>query len=73
MAIKATLAFTLPEDTEAFAYALKGADLSAAVSAFDEWLRSEIKYKERPDAETLQEARDTLWRMINEYGAGDLL
>ena len=35
---------------------------------FDEWLRSQVKYAEREDSDTLQEVRDKLWELFDDEG-----
>ena len=35
---------------------------------YDQWLRDQIKYHERPDEAGLQAARDMLWKIADENG-----
>ena len=60
--MKGKLEFKLPEEKEEFDYACKGADLFCAVTAFDEDLRSQIKYAELDEKtrEAYQTIRDKL-------------
>lgn len=66
--MKGTLSFTLPEEQEEFETAQKGWKYLAALDEMDEWLRSELKYKELTAAtrDAYQACRDKLWE-IREY------
>jgi hypothetical protein len=59
--MKAILIFTLPEDNQEFELALKGSKMYSTLWDFDQWLRSEIKYKEKE----LEEVRDKLQEFMN--------
>lgn len=44
--MKAILEFNLPEQNEEFQAAINGLNYKSAIWDFDQWLRSEMKYKE---------------------------
>ena len=60
--MKTILEFDLPEDSESYENAFNGYRYKITLQEFDEWLRSEIKYKNHPELieNTLQQARDKL-------------
>jgi hypothetical protein len=62
---RVTLTFDLPEEREEFMDAMDGWRWHGLVQDFDEHIRLQIKHR---DKEKLQEARDELWRHINEAG-----
>lgn len=61
--MKATLEFNLPEDKEDFDFATKGINYYAALTEFDNWLRSEYKYNGK---EEMYAVREKLNYFINE-------
>jgi hypothetical protein len=64
--MKATLEFNLPEESEEFELARNGAKLSCAVSDFQNYLRSKIKYDELSDEQlaVYEEVREKLFEML---------
>ena len=63
----ATMTFDLSdeEDTSLFKLMNKAEDMQSMLGEFDQYLRSEAKYKETPDdAYTI---RERLWELLNEY------
>lgn len=66
--MKATLEFDLPEDQEAFDRAREGGTLFAAMTEFDQYLRSQIKYGDHPEPaeEAYAGARAMLWTILEE-------
>lgn len=65
---RAILCFKLPQERNEHLAALHGLDFFLAVSAFDEWLRVEIKHGTQYDRAALQAARDCLREYLNGYG-----
>ena len=65
--MKAMLEFSLPEEEEEYEMCLQGRSLRLVVDEVLLWLRNEIKYKERADAETLHEVRERIWQALNDY------
>lgn len=65
--MNAILKFNLPEEQEEHMLALKGSDYMSVCFELDQWLRGEIKYQERKDADTLQEVRDKLHEFLKDY------
>ena len=61
--MKAILEFNLPEDQERFDFATNGLNYYAALTEFDQWLRSEYKYNGK---EEMYEVREKLNEIINE-------
>lgn len=70
---KATLEFDLTDVEEArdFAIMQKGGRYYNILWNYDQWLRSEMKYKELTEEvhNTFQKARDKLHSMMEEYDA----
>ena len=61
--MKAILEFNLPEDQERFDFATNGLNYYAALTEFDQWLRSEYKYNGK---EEMYEVRQKLNEIIND-------
>jgi hypothetical protein len=61
---KGVLRFQLPEENEEFKIAQQGGLWLSVCHSLDEWLRSQIKHG---DNQHLQEARDKLNELMNEY------
>ena len=61
--MRAILEFNLPEDKEDFDFANNGINYYSALCEFDNWLRSEYKYKGN---EAMFEVRKKLNEFINE-------
>ena len=53
--MKATLEFNLPEDKEDFDFATNGINYYAALTEFDNWLRSEYKYNDKEEMFAVRE------------------
>jgi hypothetical protein len=66
--MKAKLIFNLPEDTEDYETAVNGWKFKLVLGELDEHLRSKLKYSELTEGQgtAYQEARETLWVLINE-------
>jgi hypothetical protein len=66
----ASLRYTLPEEQEELTAALQAIAMRGALQEMDNWLRSELKYGYPPEgrAKALQEARDHLFRLLEEAG-----
>lgn len=64
----AELTFNLPEEVAAFRDAQNGAAWKSAVCEMDEWLRTQAKHGNRPDADTLREVRQKLSDLVQERG-----
>ena len=62
---KAILEFNLPEDQEEFSNASKAGAMLGVLWDFDQWLRSEIKYRDRNE---LQEVRDKFYEFLQADG-----
>lgn len=67
---RATLSFTLPEETDEHRAALHGQDYKSAIEEFDQFLNSTIKHAGLPvDQEAvLRDARTRLLNILDEYG-----
>lgn len=63
--MKATLEFSLPEETEEHDAAVNGARWASAMWDLDQWLRAEVKYQGKNE---YQPVRDMLHEIINEAG-----
>lgn len=65
--MKAFLEFDLdsPEDRQAHLRCVKSLDLCCAIHTYDQQLRQRIKYE---DQAQLEEARDRLWAVLQDYG-----
>jgi hypothetical protein len=59
------LKFPLPEEIDAFNYALKGIDYSIVLDDLDQWLRSKSKYEDI-ETITIEEVRGKLWELKSE-------
>lgn len=67
--MKAILKFNLPEEQEEFEIANKGWKFRLALSAYDQHLRSKLKYDESLTDEqykVYEEARTKLWEILQE-------
>ena len=68
--MKATLEFSLPENTEEFKDAQNGATWKGIVWSMDQWLRGYLKHGIPEgmsyDENTLQCVRDQLWQFIKD-------
>jgi len=62
--MRGIIEFNLPEEENEFRQAMAATRYLTILIRIDEFLRSQIKYEER---EELQEIRDKLWELINEY------
>jgi len=51
--VKAILEFTLPEDTEEFGHASRGADYHRRLGDVRQWLRQRVKHGDFPDDYTV--------------------
>lgn len=74
--MKAILEFNLPEEQTEFTAATKSLDLVAAISEFERYLRSSIKYDESITEEkmsTLVDVRAELWRIVSDHFIDELL
>ena len=60
--MKAILEFSLPEDNQEFELHTKASKMYCTLWEFDQWLRSEIKYKDQE----LDEVRDKLREFMND-------
>jgi hypothetical protein len=60
--MKAILEFSLPEDNQEFELHTKASKMYCTLWEFDQWLRSEIKYKDKE----LDEVRDKLREFMND-------
>lgn len=67
--MEAILKFNLPEETEEFNLAIRGSDYSCLLHEFDQYLRTNLKHVDLPDAkhESYQEIRDKLYELANNY------
>ena len=63
--MKASLHFTLPEESEEFDNAQKGGRYRSVVEEMDNYLRARLKYEElsKDIHDALQAARDKLWEL----------
>jgi hypothetical protein len=67
--MKATLEFNLPEEDDEFRTAVDGHRWRLVVTDLDEALRTSLKYNEDEKHHSgLLEARNTLNRLLEEYG-----
>lgn len=66
--MKATLIFNLPEENEEFDCASKGMRYKVALFNMDQWLRSQIKYKELTEIEykIFEESRNKLHEILSD-------
>lgn len=67
--MKATLEFSLPEETEQHQLALNGWKYETAIDEYFNWIRAELKYNDQlteEKAEWLEQARDKLVDIIRE-------
>ena len=60
--MKAILEFNLPEDNQEFELHTKASKMYCTLWELDQWLRSEIKYKDKE----LDEVRDKLRELMND-------
>ena len=60
--MKAILIFNLPEDNQEFELATKASKMYCTLWELDNWLRQEIKYKDKE----LDEVRDKLHELMKE-------
>ena len=60
--MKAILIFNLPEDNQEFELATKASKMYCTLWELDNWLRQEIKYKDKE----LDEVRDKLYELMKE-------
>lgn len=67
---KATLSFKLPEEKEEFDIASKAGQLHCVIYDLDQYLRQMTKYASDLQSEEItqayQNARDRLWKLLNE-------
>ena len=63
--MRATLEFNLPDDEIEFTQAVNASKMALALWEYDQALRAQIKYQNK---EHLQEARDMLYRALEERG-----
>jgi hypothetical protein len=69
--MKAVLTFDLPEESQQYAIANKGSDLSIILWDFDQWLRSELKWNDKLTEEQgnfYEAVRDKLRDIMSEHG-----
>ena len=69
--MKATLVFSLPDEHQEYAVANKGFDLSMIIWDLDQWLRSELKYREsltQEQGDVYEAVRDKLREIMSEHG-----
>ena len=74
--MKSTLEFNLPEEKDDLMLALKGAELSIVIDKLLHYIRSEIKHKEdieQSRQQTLEDVRQNLLDLMNEYGVEDAI
>lgn len=67
--MKAILKYNLPEEQEEFEMANKGWKYRSALSEYDNYLRSKIKYDDSLSDEQFkiyQDVRNKLWEILNE-------
>ena len=66
--MKAVLEFDLPEDNQDFKAAINGSNYRSAIWDYDQWLRSEMKYGDLPDAtyKAYEECRKKLREILEE-------
>ena len=57
-----------PESMRRFRECNQAADVKAALREYDRWLRDQVKYHERDDAEGLRAARQKLRFVLGDYG-----
>lgn len=63
--MRAYLKFDLDKERPEFEIALAGQKLLSAIQELDNWLRDEVKYRNR---ENLQEIRDKLSEILQDHG-----
>ena len=69
--MKATLVFNLPDEHQEYAVANKGFDLSMIIWDLDQWLRSELKYREsltQEQGDVYEAVREQLREIMSEHG-----
>lgn len=68
--MEAILRFNLPKDSEEFAVMSKAQDLYFVVYDLEQYLRSELKYKELDEAtyEAYESIRDKLYDILEYHG-----
>ena len=59
-----TIKYTLPEEERNFKLAINASAMYSILWDLDQWLRSEIKYREQ---DVLQPARDKLYELMEEH------
>ena len=59
-----------PESMRRFREVNQAADVKAVLCEYDRWLRDQLKYHKRDDAEGLRVARDRLWMVLGEWSVG---
>jgi hypothetical protein len=66
--MKATLEFNLPEEQPEFDLATSAGRMHSALWDFSQWLRSQYKYTELPEAESayLEKVRAEFYRILND-------
>lgn len=62
---KATITFNLPEEQEEYTTTMNAGHFHSVLWDFDQWLRGEIKYKDRKE---FMEVRDKLYELIHDEG-----
>ena len=68
--MEAILKFNLPEEQTEFDNAVNGGKWSIVAWELDQHLRSQLKHNDKlteKQYDTLQEVRDKLWEIVNEY------
>lgn len=68
--MEAILKFNLPEDSEEFAVASRAQDLYFVIYDLDQYLRSELKYKELDEVtyKAYENIRDKLYDILEYHG-----
>ena len=66
--MKATLEFTLPEESTDHLLALQGSSWSLLAWNIDQWARNEVKFNDRLDTATLEELRDQISQEMSDWG-----
>ena len=66
--MKATLTFTLPEETHEYLNASQGAQMRTILWDVDQWLRAKLKYEELTDGQydAFKETREHLRHLLIE-------
>ncbi|MBT9174677.1 MAG: hypothetical protein DDT22_00338 [candidate division WS2 bacterium] len=62
---KATLTYDLPEEQSGFNIAVNGSKYYCVLWDLDQWLRSEVKFKNKKE---LQKVRDKLTELMQDVG-----